>query len=54
MDTNNVSIDAGGCETLTDGGGGGGTVPEPSTASLLLLIGAPALLWLRRLKFLRK
>jgi hypothetical protein len=53
MDTNNVSIDAGGCETSTDGGGGG-TVPEPSTASLLLLIGAPALLWLRRLKFLRK
>ena len=46
MDTNNVSIDTAGCETSTPGG----TVPEPSTASLLLLIGAPALLWLRRIK----
>jgi len=50
LDTNNVSIDTEGCETSTPGG----TVPEPSTASLLLLIGAPALLWLRRLNRVHK
>ena len=50
LDTNLVSIDTEGCETT---GGGGGSVPEPSTASLLLLIGAPGLLGLRKLK-LRK
>jgi hypothetical protein len=48
MDTNHVSIDTEGCETT-----GGSSVPEPSTASLLLLIGAPGLLGLRKLK-LRK
>jgi type VI secretion system secreted protein VgrG len=51
LDTNNVSIDTEGCETSTTGGG---SVPEPSTASLLLLIGAPALLWLRRLNPVHK
>jgi len=50
METNNVSIDTEGCETTT----GGVTVPEPSTASLLLLIGAPGLLWLRRIKSVHK
>jgi hypothetical protein len=50
LDTNNVSIDTEGCETTT----GGGSVPEPSTASLLLLIGAPALLWLRRIESVHK
>ncbi len=39
MDTNDVST--GGCAATTG-------VPEPSTASLLLLIGAPGLLWLRK------
>ena len=64
MDTNDVSINTTGCEASTSGGGGGGdvggggggvgsSVPEPSTASLLLLIGAPSLLGLRKLK-LRK
>ena len=48
MDTNNVSIDTAGCETTTIG-----SVPEPSTASLLLLISIPALLWLFRLKSVR-
>lgn len=43
MDTNTVSIAAaGGCLATSEG------VPEPSTASLLLLIGAPGLLWLRK------
>jgi len=51
LDTNNVSIDTEGCETST--GGGGASVTEPATASLLLLIGAPALLWLRRSKSVR-
>jgi hypothetical protein len=50
MDNNLVSIDTVGCETSTSGG----MVPEPSTASLLLLIGAPALLWLRRIKSVHK
>jgi hypothetical protein len=50
MDTNNVSIDTAGCETTA----GGSAVPEPSTASLLLLIGAPGLLWLRKLKSARE
>jgi hypothetical protein len=50
LDDNLVSIDTEGCETSTTGG----TVPEPSTASLLLLIGAPALLWLRRLNRVHK
>jgi type VI secretion system secreted protein VgrG len=46
MDTNTVSIaDTGGCEAT-----GGSLVPEPSPASLLLLIGAPGLLWLQKLK----
>jgi hypothetical protein len=49
MDTNNVSIDTAGCETTA----GGSAVPEPSTASLLL-IGAPGLLWLRKLKSVRE
>jgi ice-binding like protein len=44
MDTNDVSIDTEGCEVT-----GTGTVPEPSTASLLLLIGMPGLLLLRKL-----
>lgn len=46
MDTNNVSIDTAGCETTS----GGSAVPEPSTASLLLLMGAPGLLLLRKLR----
>jgi hypothetical protein len=46
MDTNNVSIDTVGCETTTSGG----AAPEPSTAPMLLLIGAPGLLWLRKLR----
>jgi hypothetical protein len=50
MDDNVVSIDTEGCETT----GGGTSVPEPSSASLLLLIGAPGLLWLRKLKSVRK
>src|SRR5579864_2270735 len=50
MDDNVVSIDTEDCETST----GSGTVPEPSTASLLLLIGGPALLWLRRIKSVHK
>src|SRR5665213_265724 len=37
LDTNNISV----CSSAS-------AVPEPSSASLLLLIGAPALLWLRR------
>jgi hypothetical protein len=56
MDTNDVSIDTAGCETTSTSGGGGGSgslVPEPSTASLLLLIGAPGLLWLRKSKLAR-
>jgi hypothetical protein len=40
MDNNNVSIDTVGCEATA--------TPEPSSASLLLLLGAPALMWLRR------
>jgi len=51
LDDNLVSIDTEGCETSTNGAG---PVPEPSTASLLLLIGAPALLWLRRLNPVHK
>jgi hypothetical protein len=51
MDNNLVSIDTVGCETSTPGGP---SIPEPSTASLLLLIGAPALLWLRRIKSVHK
>ena len=48
MDTNSVSIGAAGsCDV------GASPVPEPSTASLLLLIGAPSLLLLRRLKSFR-
>lgn len=43
MDTNDVSINSVGCETS-----GGSPVPEPSTASLLFLIGAPGLIWLRK------
>jgi hypothetical protein len=50
MDNNRVSIDTAGCETSTTGP----SVPEPSTASLLLLIGAPALLWLRRIESVHK
>lgn len=47
MDTNTVSIaDTGGCDATN----GGSAVPEPSAASLLLLIGVPGLLWLRKLK----
>jgi len=43
MDTNTVSItDTAGCLAISQG------VPQPSTASLLLLIGAPGLLWLRK------
>ena len=65
LDTNDVSINTAGCEVTTSGGGTGGTggtsgtggtgssVPEPSTASLLLLIGAPGLLWLRKFKLAR-
>jgi hypothetical protein len=56
MDTNDVSINTAGCEATTSGGGGGGggtTVPEPSTGSLLLLIGAPGLLGLHKLKLRR-
>jgi type VI secretion system secreted protein VgrG len=49
MDTNVVSIDTGGCETSSVS-----PVPEPSTSSLLLLIGAPGLLWLRKLKSVRE
>jgi hypothetical protein len=45
LDTNDVST--GGCAASTG-------VPEPSSASLLLLIGAPGLLWLRKLKFVRR
>ena len=50
MDTNDVSIDTAGCETT----GSPSSVPEPSTGSLLLLIGAPGLLWLRKLKSTRR
>jgi hypothetical protein len=50
MDTNDVSIDTAGCETTT----GASAVPEPSTASLLLLIGAPGLLLLRKLESVRE
>jgi ice-binding like protein len=50
MDTNDVSINTVGCETT----GGPSPVPEPSTASLLLLIGPPSLLWLRKLKSARR
>jgi Ice-binding-like len=32
----------------------GGAVPEPSTASLLLLIGVPGLLWLRKRRAVRE
>jgi hypothetical protein len=46
LDTNDVSI--GSCAAST------GSVPEPSSASLLLLIGAPGLLWLRKLKSNRR
>lgn len=43
MDTNTVSVaDTGGCAATASG------VPEPSTAVLLLLIGMPGLLWLRK------
>ncbi len=49
MDTNNVSIDTVGCETTSVG-----SVPEPSTASLLLLIGMPGILWLSRIKSVRQ
>lgn len=49
MDTNDVSINTVGCETT-----GPSPVPEPSTASLLLLIGAPGLMWLRKLKLARR
>jgi hypothetical protein len=49
MDTNVISIDTEGCEATS-----GSPVPEPSTASLLLLIGVPGLLWLRKLKSVRK
>jgi hypothetical protein len=51
MDTNVVSIDTAGCETTTSSGGS--SVPEPSSASFLLVIGAPGLLWLRRLRSAR-
>jgi CheY-like chemotaxis protein len=50
MDTNVISIDTEGCEATS----GGSLDPEPSTASLLLLIGAPALLGLRKLKSVRE
>jgi hypothetical protein len=56
METNDVSIDSAGCEATSgggSGGGGGSSVPEPSTASLLFLIGAPGLLWLRKFKSAR-
>jgi Ice-binding-like len=44
MDTNDISVaDTGGCQAVYDG-----SAPEPSTGSLVLLIGAPALLWLRK------
>jgi type VI secretion system secreted protein VgrG len=46
LDTNTVSIDTEGCEVT---GGGTSPVPEPSTGSLLLLIGMPGLLLLRKL-----
>jgi type VI secretion system secreted protein VgrG len=46
MDTDSVSIDTAGCETTS----GGSPVPEPATGSLLLLIGAPGLLWLRKFR----
>jgi hypothetical protein len=50
MDTNDVSINSQGCQTTS----GPSPVPEPSTASLLFLIGAPGLLWLRKLKLARR
>jgi Ice-binding-like len=50
MDTNDVSINTEGCETTS----GPSPVPEPSTASLLLLIGAPGLMWLGKLKSARR
>jgi hypothetical protein len=49
MDTNDVSINSEGCETTS----GPSPVPEPSTAALLLFIGAPGLVWLRKLKSAR-
>lgn len=54
LDTNVVSIDTEGCEATGGGGPTPSPVPEPSTASLLLLIGAPGLLWLRKLKSARQ
>jgi type VI secretion system secreted protein VgrG len=49
MDTNTVSIDTLGCET-SSGGNGDSLVPEPSSASLLFLIGVPGLFLLRKLR----
>ena len=51
MDNNTVSIDTEGCEATS-----GSAVPEPSTASVLLLflIGASGLPWLRKLKSVRE
>ena len=51
MDTNLVSIDVpGGC--LAGTGSGSSEVPEPSTGTLTLLIGLPALIWIRKIKSL--
>jgi len=41
LDTNNVSINSDGCFSVVG-------VPEPSSATLLLLIGAPGMWWLKR------
>lgn len=51
MDRNFVSIDAPG-RCLADNNSGGNEIPEPSTAALTLLIGVPALIWIRKLKSL--
>ena len=48
MDTNVISIGAGGCEFSAPGPGpdpGGNNIPEPATGSLLLVAGIPVLLW---------
>jgi type VI secretion system secreted protein VgrG len=46
LDTNNIST----CGTLATGFADTIDAPEPSTASLLLLVGLPGLLWLHRRK----
>ena len=50
LDTNTVSNGAAGCLFAPTPGGGPGTgdIPEPSTASFLLLAAIPALLWRAR------